>query len=358
MVYRTNLPKEVMGFPDFPIPDQKKSYLTQAEILDFLNLYAEHFDLKRLINFNCMVADIRPLENNTWQLTYVHKPTNGKITKVYDAIMICNGHYNEPVIPQIPGQEKFGGKIEHSHTFRSPESYKGQRVLVIGAGPSGLDLTLQISTMAKYVVLSHHSEEAKKTVYPDNVEKKPDMKRIIDYDKVEFVDGSCCCFDVILLCTGYRYSFPFLHESCGITVDKNFIQPLYKHMIHIEKPTMCLIGIPFNVCAFQMFDLQARYFCKSLDGSMSLPSTEEMRMHTKGDIEKRCALGLGKRQAHMMGQFQESYYNDLAGDAKTIPIAPVLVKLRDLSVKRLYDDLLNFREDRYKIVDNNNFVKV
>lgn len=44
--YRTNLPKEVMGFPDFPIPEQDKSYLSQAEILDFLNLYAEKFNLK------------------------------------------------------------------------------------------------------------------------------------------------------------------------------------------------------------------------------------------------------------------------------------------------------------------------
>lgn len=46
---RTNLPKEVMGFPDFAIPEQKKSYLTQAEVLDFLNLYAEHFKLNDLI---------------------------------------------------------------------------------------------------------------------------------------------------------------------------------------------------------------------------------------------------------------------------------------------------------------------
>lgn len=38
-----------MGYPDFPIPEQKKSYLTQAEILDFLNLYAENFGLKKYI---------------------------------------------------------------------------------------------------------------------------------------------------------------------------------------------------------------------------------------------------------------------------------------------------------------------
>lgn len=355
---RTNLPKEVMGFPDFPIPEQEKSYLTQSEILDFLNLYADQFKLKPLVKFNSIVTDIRPLENNSWQLTFIDKPTKKTITMLYDAVMVCNGHYNDPVIPEILGQEKFKGVIEHSHTFRSPEHYEGQHVLVIGAGPSGLDLTLQISKVAEHVVLSHHSTEANKTAYPDNVSKKPDVRRILSFNKVEFIDGTCCCFDVIVLCTGYRYSFPFLHESCEVAIDQNYIQPLFKHMIHIEKPTMCFIGIPFNVCAFQMFDLQARYFCKSLNGSMNLPSMEEMRMHTEREMQGRWAKGYSKRQAHMMGEYQESYYNDLAADANTIPIAPVLVKLRDLSVKRLYDDLLNFREDRYKIVDKENYIKV
>ena len=46
---RTNLPKEIMGFPDFPIPDNKPSYLTQEEILRFLENYANHFHLQNVI---------------------------------------------------------------------------------------------------------------------------------------------------------------------------------------------------------------------------------------------------------------------------------------------------------------------
>lgn len=98
-----------------------------------------------------MVTEIRPLEGNKWELTYIDKSTNEKNINIYDAIMICNGHYNEPVVPKISGQENFRGKIEHSHSFRSPEASTDKRVLVVGAGPSGLDLTLQISHVAKYV---------------------------------------------------------------------------------------------------------------------------------------------------------------------------------------------------------------
>ncbi|XP_044744633.1 senecionine N-oxygenase [Coccinella septempunctata] len=352
---RTNLPKEVMGFPDFPIPDQNKSYLTQAEILEFLTQYVEHFELGPIIKTNHMVTEIRPLENDRWQITAIYKPTNTRIVKEFDSVIICNGHYNEPTIPKFEGQEKFKGQIFHSHKYRSPKPFAGLRVLVVGAGPSGLDMALHISKVAEKVVLSHHVKEAKGI---DFLEQKPDIRRILDETMVEFVDGTSCCFDCILLCTGFKYSFPFLHETCGITITDNHIQPLYKHMIHIEKPTMCFIGIPFNVCAFQMFDLQARFYCKYLNGSMALPSKDSMHLDTKEDMQIRWEKGYTRRQAHMMGPDQQKYYDDLARMAATDPIAPVIIKLRDHSVKRLYEDLNNFRENRYKIVDDDTYVKV
>lgn len=55
---------------------------------------------------------------------------------------------------------------------------------------------------------------------------------------------------------GYLYNFPFLHRSCEIVVEDNCVEPLYKHMVNINHPTMCFIGVPYYVCAFSMFDLQ------------------------------------------------------------------------------------------------------
>lgn len=52
------------------------------------------------------------------------------------------------------------------------------------------------------------------------------------------------------------YNFPFLHESCEIVVEENCVEPLYKHLVNINHPTMCFIGVPYYVCAFAMFDLQ------------------------------------------------------------------------------------------------------
>lgn len=49
LLFRTNLPKEMMGFPDFPVPEDQCSYVPQKKILNFLDLYAQHFGVKEHI---------------------------------------------------------------------------------------------------------------------------------------------------------------------------------------------------------------------------------------------------------------------------------------------------------------------
>lgn len=60
------------------------------------------------------------------------------VTESFDAIMVCNGHYFEPRIPEIPGRDVFSGKQIHSHDYRVPEIFDGKTVVVLGAGPSGI----------------------------------------------------------------------------------------------------------------------------------------------------------------------------------------------------------------------------
>lgn len=131
-------------------------------------------------------------------------------------------------------------------------------VLVIGAGPSGMDLANEMSKVAKRVTLSHHQNPGPKTIFRPNVDMRPDVKRLTE-NGVEFVDGTEQIYSVIMYCTGYKYTFPFLSVDCGISVDENYVKPLYKHCININHPTMALIGVPFYVCASQMFDLQVQY---------------------------------------------------------------------------------------------------
>jgi dimethylaniline monooxygenase (N-oxide forming) len=95
-----------------------------------------------------------------------------------------------------------------------------------------------------------------------------------------------------------------------------------------------------------------------LDGSLKLPSEQEMKADLDAEIQRRKNLGLGIRQGHMMGPMQGNYYEDLANTAGIEKLPPVLTKLHNESSQRFLDDLCHYREDVYRIVDHENFVQI
>ncbi|XP_055532493.1 senecionine N-oxygenase-like [Wyeomyia smithii] len=352
---RTNLPKEVMGFPDFPILGQKESYIPSEDILKFLQLYADKFDVTRHVRFEHHVMLVEPSDGpRKWKVQVENLPKNSVESFFYDFVFICNGHYHTPMIPDYPNKQLYRGKQLHSHDYRSPKHFQDETVLVIGAGPSGMDLALEISKTAHHVTMSHHTKEPFKTIFPTNLTQKSDVKKFTT-SGVLFEDGTQEDFTVILYCTGYRYSFPFLGSNCGITVDDNCVQPLYKHCININQPTMAFIGLPYYVCAAQMFDLQARFCLRYYCGDAELPTRVEMLADMQRQMEQRWQQGYRKRQAHMMGPAQGDYYDDLANTAGLEPIKPVMTKLHNESSQRFNDDLLHFRDDVFRILDDDTF---
>lgn len=68
-LYRSNVPKEIMGYPDFHFPSQKKSYITAGEVLDYLELYAKTFNLCKFIKFLHQVIRVKPVIGTTkWEV--------------------------------------------------------------------------------------------------------------------------------------------------------------------------------------------------------------------------------------------------------------------------------------------------
>lgn len=57
-----------MGFPDFPIPTQEKSYISAEDMLKFLHLYADEFRVKEQIKFQHYVIRVRPKGETQWEV--------------------------------------------------------------------------------------------------------------------------------------------------------------------------------------------------------------------------------------------------------------------------------------------------
>lgn len=351
---RTNLPKELMCFPDFPFPPYEKSFLPADDVLSYLNLYADSYNVRSRIRFLHSVVRVRPQHDNTWEVIVKDLVTSAYETFTFDAVLVCNGHFSVPNIPKIEGQQSFRGCQIHSHKYRVPEIFRNERVLVIGAGSSGTDLAQEISKYANQVFWSHHLKN-RVDVKDENIIQKPDVQRFTE-DGVIFKDGSSETITTIFYCTGYEFTFPFLSIDSNLSSYENYIQPLYKHCININRPSLAIIGIIFNNCPFQTFDLQVRFCLKFLTGGKSLPSREDMLKDTEREMTERWQRGLSLRKAHSFGDgYQDEYYRDLAATADIQPIKPYVTKMYSRNRQNRQRDLTTFRDYKFTIIDDENF---
>lgn len=55
----------------------------------------------------------------------------------FDALVVCNGHYSQPNLPDVPDAGVWPGVQLHSHNYRVPEAFSNQVVVVVGASNSG-----------------------------------------------------------------------------------------------------------------------------------------------------------------------------------------------------------------------------
>jgi dimethylaniline monooxygenase (N-oxide forming) len=129
----TNIPKEIMAYPDFPFPTHETSYVSSEKVLKYVHLYTETFDLRKHIKFQHHVLRVCPRFDEKWEITVKNILEDKCEMFIADAIFVCNG-FSVPLIPKIPGNEVFRGKQSHSHQFRSSEGFKNENVLVIGGG--------------------------------------------------------------------------------------------------------------------------------------------------------------------------------------------------------------------------------
>lgn len=79
--------------------------------------------------------------------------SHGEIqSETFECVLLCNGHHATPNYPpKWPGQDDFKGTIIHAHSYKEPRGYEDSTVVVVGIGNSALDITVELSKVAKEV---------------------------------------------------------------------------------------------------------------------------------------------------------------------------------------------------------------
>lgn len=202
-----------------------------------------------------------------------------------------------------------------------------------------------------------HNKSPLQTCLPENVQQKPGIAKLGTHS-VTFLNGEEAELDVLLLCTGYHYHFPFLSSDCQVQISDERISPLYKHLVHIDHPTMAFVGIPKTICPFPQFDVQVRFFVSSLCGQFTLPSREEMISDTERDFQRRLSEGLPPRYAHVLGPWQWGYNDELAELAHIQLIPRVVQKLYDYVHETRVSDIARYKDRNYEITSEEDFKAV
>uniref|UniRef100_A0A1I7TM90 Flavin-containing monooxygenase n=1 Tax=Caenorhabditis tropicalis TaxID=1561998 RepID=A0A1I7TM90_9PELO len=151
-----NSSKEMTAFSDFPPEDTMANFMHNREMCRYLKNYAKNFNLLKYIKLNHSVISIdRNVdyeESGKWKVRYSDGEGNEN-EKIFDGVMLCSGHHAIPHIPKFPGQEKFKGRITHSHDYKDQKGYEDKTVVVVGLGNSGGDCAVELSRVAKQVYL-------------------------------------------------------------------------------------------------------------------------------------------------------------------------------------------------------------
>jgi cation diffusion facilitator CzcD-associated flavoprotein CzcO len=105
---------------------------------------------------------------------------------------------------------------------------------------------------------------------------KPNIERFAGGRTVRFVDGSEEEIDLVVYCTGYKITFPFLPPEVFEAKDNRM--PLYKRAVSVENPGLYFIGFiqPLGPI-MPIAEAQSEWFADLLQGRAVLPSASEMR---------------------------------------------------------------------------------
>lgn len=202
--------------------------------------------------------------NDQWMVKFNDIKNHKELTKYFDILLICTGRYSLPIWPSIDGLKRFGGRMMHSHDYRVPEIYKGQRVAVIGGGLSGVDISIELSSYAEQVIFVNHRthyENLPLNIQQINAEVKEfEIDSMIVKDRINETLTKYY-IDSVIMATGYYYNLKFIDSNCGIKMNDNgTIDGLYKHMINIEYPSMALLGVPNQVLPLPLYHQQVINF--------------------------------------------------------------------------------------------------
>jgi len=110
--------RSTYALSDFPYPNDYPEWPSGEQVQRYLAAYAQRFELVPLIHLHTEVTRAEPAaDGQGWQLASVDWVTGQAAQHCFDYLVVCNGTFSQPMLPDFEGAEAFqaaGGVVCHS----------------------------------------------------------------------------------------------------------------------------------------------------------------------------------------------------------------------------------------------------
>lgn len=144
-----DIPSHLYSFSFEPKTDWSRAFPNQQEILDYINVCLDKYELRKKIQLNQQVISAHFDEKN-YQWT-VQTACGKTYTASY--LITGTGGLSEAAIPEIKGMEQFKGAIFHSSRWNHAIDLKDKNVAVIGTGASAIQFVPRVVSGCKELQL-------------------------------------------------------------------------------------------------------------------------------------------------------------------------------------------------------------
>ena len=126
------------ALPGLAIPRRFGRWVARADVVRYLETYAEHHELEVVTGVEVSRVDRAP-DGSGWQLT-----ASGGRMLVGRAVVVATGFNHTPAVPDWPGRSDFTGVFAHASEYRDAAPYAGRDVLVAGIGNTGAEIAVDL----------------------------------------------------------------------------------------------------------------------------------------------------------------------------------------------------------------------
>ena len=140
--------KHLSALPRVTFDRRVPLFPSRRDFVDYLHRYADVLELPVETGRTVIAMERR---NDEWLV----RTDRGDITA--RDVVVATGIIASPRVPDIPGHERFRGRVMHSVEYRRPAGFAGRRVLVVGVGNSGGEIASELANAGARVTIAVRS---------------------------------------------------------------------------------------------------------------------------------------------------------------------------------------------------------